>query len=228
MGLDLTNIDGNSGLTRVTVAAIKRSIKRGLLMQVDHPEDAEAYLGYDKPTIVDKERRDLEYGCSRNSAIHALGRSLRGLDKPFLGIKPFPGLITDKRLLRRLAKKYRENGAGKGGLITWKRGVGVHGRTPQERLDDAREYGAALMIENGRVPISDREREVTYALYISPEGPKHQTGPHAGNPDQRAIAQFANDNYHGGNVVRSNKDVICIVRLEKERLARRAAAARLD
>ena len=194
-------MEDNKGLSREQFRAIKQSIKLGRTLQKDHPEIADIYGYYfqaDIPKMLDIQSK---YGVSDNVALTGVYFAINGHEEGF-GIEGYVGLITDEEELKRLREGRKVAGSQKGGRTTYEQGIGVHGRTAEQIIEDGRRGGRIgglkSAIARGLTPWTDEEKEFAYMLSQEQE---YQRGSRVNN---ELIAFALNIEYHGCKEVRSN------------------------
>jgi len=179
--------------------AIGRSIELGRTLQLDLPEVADLYRKYNLAQIVNILNIKSRYGVNDKVAINGVQKAIAGYDGRFKiegkDIERYEGLITDLEERRELRTWHKTNGGRNRGLLVFSRGTGIFERTREEHFLDSREGGLNSMINQGKTPWMDAERESAYELSLIPEY------------THRLIARELNDEYHDGNKVRWESSV---------------------
>jgi len=225
-------MEDNKELSNEQFGAITRSIKLGRTLQKDHPEIAVIYGYYSQRDIPEMLDIQSKYGVSDDIALTGVSKSILGHEGSF-GIESYVGLITDEEELKRLREGRKVAGVLKGGQTTYEQGIGVHGRTAEQIIEDGRKGGrkggqttyeqgigihgrtAEQIIEasrkgniaQGNTPWSDEEKEFNYLLSLESEY-QHPKGDYSpGKPNNELIAFALNIEYHDCKEVRSTNAI---------------------
>ena len=192
----------DSNLSNEQFGAIARGIKLGRTLKEDHPEIADIYGYYFQADIPIMLEIQSKYGVSDSVALRGVHYSIKGHKEGF-GIEGYVGLITDEEELKRLGREHMVQGGQKGGQTTYEQGIGVHGRTAEQKSEDR----LKATIARGQTPWTDEEREFAYMLSQEQEyqHPKGSNNP--GKPNNELIAFALNIEYHDCNEVRSTQAV---------------------
>ncbi len=227
-----TELSFGTGLSQSQATAINAAADLGRRLQDDFPGIAGRYRGGEFTGVIAEDLRiSGEYGVSDRVARVAVRYAISGYPGG-LGIDSYLGLITDESELEELASEHkrrnsRETGrreaeegigvhgrskeerrsyaskAGKvGGAVSYERRVGIHGQSREER----RERALASHRARGLTPWSEEEAKDVLAMMEDP-GFTYQTGNHRGKRNAKLIARTLNERYHGGGVVRTNSSV---------------------
>ena len=130
------NADGSS-FTVEQLFAIRKAGELGKRLQEDFPEIVDKYRnGRTMPKISLEYCIQELYDASRNVALNAVRYALVGYD--FDGIS-YPGLIEDDEELRNIGLEHKRES----GKANYERGLGVHGRTAEQKSENSRKGGEA-------------------------------------------------------------------------------------
>lgn len=217
-------MEDNNKYSHQKVWAIKKSIGLGKTLQKEHPEIAELYKkGYSLLKIVEKINVQLEYGVGNSVSSSGVHRAIVGHCGGF-GIEAFKGLIPNKEEREEIGRKHRvecsqkiyEEGKGihgrtaekiiedarKGGNISgrknYEKGKGVHGRSTKQMSEDGRKSAIA----RGLVLWIDEEMKSVCQLSLKTEF-QHSKGRNKGTPNYELIALELNIKYHDYKKVRT-------------------------
>jgi hypothetical protein len=130
----------NRELSKEQITAIKKGIDLGRALQDDHPEIAMIYGYYSQSEIAKMLKVQDNYGVSESVARSGVHKAIAGHNGS-LGIEAYNGLIPDE--LER--EWFRAEHMKINGLDNHKDGVGLHGRTHEEKIEDGKKaYQAGL------------------------------------------------------------------------------------
>lgn len=227
-------MEDDSKLAQKQFGAIKRSIKLGRTLQIDHPGIDELYHYYSQTEIPGMLNIQTRYEVNESIARNGVYYAMKGHDGSS-GIKAYPPLIDEdeRKWLGREhnilgSRKLEEEGKGmfertpeqvsKDSRESYKASLGK--RTSEQRKEDAEsinpetgeryrvEAGRKSVIAKGFTPWGDEEKKDAYEMSLKTEYQHPENSSYAGKTKIKSITLALNTKHHKGKEVRNSQSVI--------------------
>lgn len=189
-----------SDLSPEQIGAIELGIILGKKIQKLFPQIAEDYRkGLSGKTIEKKYKIKEIFRVKDGVAIKAVYSAIGGYNGNFHNSRqePYPGLITDREELKKIAERNNVESGKKSGLMQVKEKMGIHSQTPNDKVELGRLASAA----NGKITFSDEELQFIYELAQKPEF-QRRTRIHA-----MKIAKEVNKKFHNNEETRKPRSI---------------------
>lgn len=129
---------------KARVLAVMKSLELAVQLQRDLPGIAQDYRdGMFASEIISKYGITRRYGVTPNvakTAVYSALKGYEGMGQVGLRVDSFKGLVGESEL-ENLASEHSVRSGHEMGTLAYKRGVGIHGRTPEKRSEDGRRSG---------------------------------------------------------------------------------------